>query len=623
MRPSFDDEMRQVDELMTTGDRSHALHHVVNAIGLAPNRTEWHAPLRRLLLDAALVEELASNPYYGSLAARAFYLHGQGELAEAITIVAQIHAALPALGFEAWLAEWLDEAFTRSIAIAPDVLLHALRPVMTFGVGRLRLLPAEIAAADAMTPIVHAAAKLQPASPMLRLIGSAALRRANRCDDALAVLEPLLAEESVQLLTTVGLALRAKRDFAGALAAFDRAFAIGNDPVHLLEQMRVLADAGRWDEALEAYRRFSSLGTPDRENGLEQAEVARLQRAGAALPAGPPLDRIRRLALGHGALLPMLDATANALRQVGGDPGLRAKNPAGAGASLRGGSLTVAIKGNEAASNRLCLALVLTGAADPRAVSYALDGDPVRRVGGEAVLWRIDGDVAVPALPAPQQAVTAWVEQLALPDRDGRVREDAFETDVDFLDLWDRAGRAPLPRAPAREWLAAMVHPTMPVFRAAAGPEWLYLWQTAAAIGLAHSEPGWDGTDKRAALLAVLGGELDWPIAAAIRVAAEIAVREPAATADLRDVLTQLTHVVPDQPNGAITRTLALALSIIPYVHREAIERLSAHDAEPSDDAEQSDDAEPSDDDEPDDGEADDPPEPPPRAKPWWRFWGR
>jgi hypothetical protein len=136
-----------------------------------------------------------------------------------------------------------------------------------------------------------------------------------------------------------------------------------------------------------------------------------------------------------------------------------------------------------------------------------------------------------------------------------------------------------------------------------AGPDWVYRWQSAALIGLALSEPGWKGTAKRTALTSLLSGPTDWPLAAAIRVAAEVALHEPEATPELRQTLIDLAQTLDDQENCGITTTLLGALEMIPYVPAEYVNQLRSRIA----------------------GDENPSPEPsstPARKRPWWKFWG-
>lgn len=407
-------------------------------------------------------------------------------------------------------------------------------------------------------------------------------------------------------LTSRGLALRGKRDFDDALHTFDEALRATGEVVHLAERMRVLADAGRWAEAVAAGTELSWRSECDAEGKAELAAIERASLAHAPPPDEPPLDIVRRRALGHGTLVPMLDATANALRNLGGDTGLRAQGPTSAGQALRDRKLSIAVSGSEGPSNRLCLALVLTGEPDPARATYTSTEPAVRTISDRDPgfsLWRLDGDVGVQALGPPPRVVSDWIERLALRDSDGTDAALAFESSEDFLDLWAAASLEEPPAALARDWLAALVHPRMPLCRVCTAPDWVYRWQVVATLGLVRSEPGWPGTEKRKALLALLGGAVDWPLAAAIRVAAEVALHQPEATRELRQVLIDLCDAVSDQPNPAIGWTLLGALDMLPFVPKGSTVSLRARLAE---------------------RELDGPPEPPPpppRKRPWWKLW--
>ena len=178
--------------------------------------------------------------------------------------------------------------------------------------------------------------------------------------------------------------------------------------------------------------------------------------------------------------------------------------------------------------------------------------------------------------------------------------------------MWRAARQLPGVEATAREWVAAVVYPRMPVFRIGMGPDWVFRWQVAALIGLARSEREWAGTARRDAFLSLLHGAIDWPLAAAIRVVTEVALDEPATTAEIRDRLIELSQSLGRQANSAIARTLYGALDALPYVadhYKEALRAENESDDE-SDDEEESDDE---DDHEPESA--------PSSRRPWWKFW--
>jgi hypothetical protein len=157
----------------------------------------------------------------------------------------------------------------------------------------------------------------------------------------------------------------------------------------------------------------------------------------------------------------------------------------------------------------------------------------------------------------------------------------------------------------------------MPVIRVCVGPDWVYRWQVAALIGLALSDRGWNGTAKRTALLSLFNGPVDWPTSAAIRVAAEVALREPGATSELRRILIELTYAMDREQNSGLTRTLYDALEMIPYVPREYLDRLRSRldgdDVSPT--------VESDGDGAGDGANAQQPATAAPKRK-WWKFWG-
>jgi tetratricopeptide (TPR) repeat protein len=596
---SYSAELELASQLLTR-DPKHALHHCIGALALQPQRREWHVILRELLAGGELRRVLEQDTFFASKAALAWHMHERGELAEALDLIGAVAGAVPHLGFQQWFGVWLEEAAAARAEIDAGTVLRVLLLGTSFGIGRIRLLPAEQAAARELAPIARFAAEsLRDAQ--VYMLASSVLRRAGDNAAAVAMAEHArdAGAELAQVATVVGLALRAAGDPVRAIDVFDGAFQVSRDVIYLQEKFRALVDAGRWQEAADLAKTITASKPPDGESQLEYAFVERALRDKLPVPSAPPLDHIRRQSLGHGQLFAMGDATANVLRQI-----IQSKPQHEIGETIRTMDVSTAVQGHEGASNRLCMALVFKGSTDPRVASYSNDKvmRMVRDHADQYTLWKQDGDVVVQALPVPPAAVLDYVEALAEPRGE------------DFLALWER-GRANVPAAMAREWVAATVHPRMPVACVHEGPAYLYRAQVCALIGLAHSEPGWDGTQKRDAFLSLLRGVIDWPMAAAIRVAAEIAMTEPSAMHEVRLTLIDLIGPLEDLPNAAIPGTLLYALEMLPFVGKDYTEKLSsslaARDADAPDDRDD------------DDDEPAPEPEPEPAKKPWWKVWGK
>jgi tetratricopeptide (TPR) repeat protein len=605
---SYAEELELSRKLLEQGDRLHALHHCVGALTLEPHRREWSPTLRELLEHRDVVQKLEGDTFYGSRAALAFHQRERGNLTEAFDSIAPVIEAAPNLGFQRWFVTWLGDAGAVASASA---VKRVLALVTTFGLGRIRLLPAERAAAEELVPIADYAIR-SLSEPRVLWLAAATYRRAGRCEKAIeaaAKARPGLPPDLGG--TALGLSLRANREFDLACKVFDETFAATGGRDFLHEKLRVLADAGRWNDALSIFERLGTEGL-DPENQGELAELRTRLASNAPAPEVPPFDIVRRRAVGHGTLAPMLDATANGLRQY--KEKQSAANPTELGKLIRGDSATVAISGNEGASNRLCMALMFSGEPDPRRAKYSIATGSALQTVADRVdqysLWKLDGDIVVQALPAPSTAVADWIEQVALHEPDGAAPETLLDAGGDFLDMWTFSKTQPNVEAGAREWVAATTYPRMPLFRVAMGPDWVYRWQVASLIGLAHSESGWDGSHRRDAFWSLLDGAIDWPLAAAIRVLAEIALDEPDTTSEIRSRLIRLSETLGNVPNLMIPLTLLNALEAIPFVpehHVSALRsRLKQDAAEVTDD---------------DDTDAS-APEPPSVKRPWWKFWG-
>lgn len=296
---AYEAEIALVRELVDSGDRAHALHHCTSALVLEPHRTEWRTVLCDLLRDRALVHKLEHDQYFGSHAARAYHLHETGELLEAIGVISQVHAAVPHVGFLDWFTAWADKAVASGLTIDAGPFFDVLLLGYSFGVGRMRMLPAEAAAAEQLVPVARMAMTMTY-DDKIALMASAIMRRAGRYDEAVEAAERARGSSQPEMyLIAKALALRGKRDFDGALRTFDEARRATGDPTHLAERVRVLADAGRWAEALDEWNEMSESHDTSAENAAEYAELERAALANAPPPEAPPLDLVRRRVLGH------------------------------------------------------------------------------------------------------------------------------------------------------------------------------------------------------------------------------------------------------------------------------------------------------------------------------------
>jgi len=613
---TYSEELSVTRQLIDGGDLPHALHHCIGALGLEPQRREWQPLLRELLASKAVRQKLDDDNYYGAKAALAWHLHETGAITDALDIIGAVAVAVPHKGFQAWFGAWLEEAATKKMPIDSGTVIRVLLLGTTFGIGRIKLLPTEQLCARELAPMARFAVHAVP-DPQILMLASAVMRRAALHTEALEYAERYLEAggDPAMSATVIGLALRAKGEPEKALPIFEKAYATTGDPIYLLEKFRAHVDAGQWSDAQQLAERIAAEREPDGENLMEFSFADRAAEQQLPRPSSPPLDDVRRRALGHAAILSMTEATTNALTQIMTSDEMRDKSTAERIEDLRTNEIVVEASANEGPSTRLTMALMCAGSTDPRAARYG-SPDPLVMIEDEAdqyTLWKVEDDVAVQALPAPPDAVLEWVLELAESDA------------ADFLALWDEA--KDLPRATARDWLGAAIHPRMPLAEVEDGPRWVYHWQLCSLIGLAKSEPGWEGTAKRDALLSLLRGAIDWPLAAAIRVAAEVALYEPTAAPELRQRFLDLREDLEHVPNSGIPVSLLLALEMTPYVSKELIEPFRASlAARNSDDDDSDDDADDDADDDTGDDDhdhdhGDDKPDPPGK-KPWWKLWG-
>lgn len=595
LRPSLDRELELTQQAVAEHDFVHALHHVLAAVGCAPNSDRWISLLAQV--RAALPDFSArvdKDPFYAAIAVRARILEESHQYEEAANLLSQVVKAMPHLGFEQWLLHVLKQPNARSREWRIS-LINALTPAM-FASGRIQLFAGEQAAAQRFVAVARTLVRDIPDDWSIRFLASGVMRRAGLAEEARRVVEGS-PNANANLLIANGLACRALHDWPAARNAFSAAYALSNDPTHRLELARVESDAGEWQRAADLFAQHPT--------GDPETDAARAFVNAAAKNNAPPmpfaLDRFCRENLGHDDFFQSGDATANILRQIG------ERSPD----EIRSMRPKLGISGFEGPSNRLCLALVAHNSSDPRVAHYESDAsmrvlDQPSWLPDRIDLWKVvDGNIvqAIDAATPGAAIASAWILEQTL-----RLRsEQSPSIATGFLTLWTRAQES-APRADAvtaHDWLHAMLHPLMPVEAVQMGPLWLTMWQSAALVGLAHSESGWSGSERRRALLSVLWGPIDWSMAAAIRVLGELALRDAGAIDEIRQILIDLTYEdVLELPDVLIAQTLHLTLSMIPLVPTSHVAKVfRALTDEP--------------------GAANAAPATPSKtaSKPWWKFW--
>ena len=220
------------------------------------------------------------------------------------------------------------------------------------------------------------------------------------------------------------------------------------------------------------------------------------------------------------------DATAAAFRQIHQSC---LENPPSAPLKM-----SVAVSAPEGPSN------TLAGEVSARAFGQRLElelsvttiptPDPREPLpGAELALWRRAGGSFEAALDPPDPAVQREVGILAATPYN--------------LAIWmERARILGEALGPARvgELLATMVHPPPLPHRHFDPPLWIQNVQIAAAAAIAHVDRGWQGSVRRASLLSIGRGPVDWSVTAAIVVLMWISMHEPRSRAEIEALFQDL-----------------------------------------------------------------------------------
>lgn len=597
--PDPHEDMEIASQALAAGDLSHAARHVADALAVHPEREDWRAVLDAIADRAAGAspgpEESSEGPplrdgaatadalfpvdggmWFGHAAGRAHVLRRRGEPGQAVGLLAQVVAAMPGRGYEAWLAEWV----AGQDGPPEGGLLSALAEVLGPTIGFLRLRESERRACALWLPIVRALVRRPGLPPPVLAFTSGLFRRCGELEEAEAVARgALAAQESDMAATALGLALRARGAWDEALEAFELARRLDPQIPADAERARVLVDAGRLSEAEQALERVELERDPELQ--LMTAWV-RLRLRGDARPRRL-LDRFRgrtridpalvTLARGLGerasadtfrsltrhavGYLPVPgDATANVVRQVWTQSGAQG-----------GSKLTrMSVTSLEGPSNRLALAL-LCGSDDPGAVPYEFGAvptpDPRRpRRPVRDVLWIYQG-------PEQREVTRA----AARPGERVQRVVSAIATSTYFLPRWWDAARSAGPSLGptlAEDLLGAMVHPPpLPPGSALDPVEWIFRHQLAAALVLAHVDEGWERSRRREALLSLVDGAMDWTVDAAILALRELALDEPEVLPEVEQRLWELLREVPKPGHEWFAPTLCWSYLALPGSPRD------------------------------------------------------
>lgn len=528
------------------GNLAHGAEHLAELLRFAPGNPEWLALAERYLQSAgspaeAVLLPLGEQRYAATEALRTWIMAREGHVAEAVDLLLHVIDAAPESDYlNAWALDWLEPAgafeqldgdlqvrlFGRIIQRTPEAREATVRALAN--TRRWALLASRVRPSDdfaAQWTMLH--------------IGL--LRRAALFDQALALAGPESQQDWHQA-TACGLVLRQQ----GLPAEADRAFshAMQQQPEELstyLEAGDTWLENQGWQQAISWYDQVLALhpehpwATPSRNYCQWRAsgDDTLLQRVIDAAKADN--QRAYQLwFLASGAPPQPTDASANVLRQI------RDSLLEGSFEGSPGDSISLRTSSLEAPSNSLALSLELAVHGLPGCkIEVTAEGiarpDPRQPLGPvEHLLWRFDGDVGAPALPAPSAKISALIAGLA--------------TKPYARANWAEASHvaAGLVGDESLQVLATLVHPPAVPDRSISALIWLTRVQSAATQVLAQLDDGWEGSQRRSLLLCALFGPSDWSTVAAIRTLATLAQEEPAHALDIHTCFERLESQRPD-----------------------------------------------------------------------------
>jgi tetratricopeptide (TPR) repeat protein len=519
-------------ELERGENLAHGAEHLANLLHFDPGNREWMALFDQYVDktngDFEKLIPRGDKLFAATEAMRALIWQRQGRLAEAVALIVQVTPATHPRYLHEWALGWVEPKGAIE-SLTKDNTLHLVALALNNTPEARVATVAQVRHARRWAAVTERALQPADADGMTVMLRAGTLRKAGRFDDALAVVRPALeAAPDWNKAVAMGLILRQKGDRMAASDAFEVAQRIDPDNMATyLEGGDTFFEAEHWNEARSWYRRALA-----KEPAQEWAKPSDLFCEWKLTGDQAFFDRVVELAkAGNGRAnnlwsaafdqphVPQ-DATANILRQALDSI---AKSAANGGA---GGSINIDVSSLEAPSNGLAFALALaakgadiTVKSRPAAIPEPDPRQPIDAV--RYRLWNYQGTDATPGLPPPSERVRQAIAELA---------QGTFDRHLSFA----RASRVAEQLGPQAlaDILATMVHPPpLPPDRDAL--EFLPRIQLEAMHVAAQVDAGWQGSERRTALMSVLFGPMDWTTNAAIDVLAFLAERNPAYAFDI------------------------------------------------------------------------------------------
>jgi tetratricopeptide (TPR) repeat protein len=569
-RLSPEEDFQIAQQALQDRDPKHAIFHLSWALEADPQKPEYLSLLRRIIGNErepiSLVEpDEKGGLDYARAAVRAFILAEQGKYEEAIGLISQIWGSVHAKQYLAWAGEWLSKP-ERVDRVNSQTLLRFVMSISSmFGDyvddGRSR------DAIGKMLPAIQRAQKANVKDGVFISMSSVLWRKTGQVDTALQV-----AQEGYRVTPDyfpavfVAGAYKSKGDLMAAVEWFKKSLQHKPDDVHVrLDIGDTLCKAGEIAEGITYYQQALDLdpNQPWAKPHLlyYQAKLTKqetwIDQLQAYSEANPDNHEAANLLwkLTHEPLVDYLpepsDATINILRHV---------------ASQKVGMSSIGLNVLEAPSTRLALDLYnAENNGDKVKVNVAEIQQPDPRYpNGKAdyVLWKYDGIDPVPNMTPPSPQMAEAVAKIA---------SKPYQ-----LSSWLAAARKLGAAAGSQRvegLLSVMVHPPK---RPDDIPVWVWIQrvQVAAALSLAYVESGWDGSERKKALVSLARGPMDWTVGAAIIALTQIALEEPDKEAEVLRLFNEVFGQMPRPGAVPYMDTLVLCLLRLPHLDAEARKEL-------------------------------------------------
>jgi tetratricopeptide (TPR) repeat protein len=509
---------------------AHGAGHLANLLNFDPGNQGWMALFGQYFdRTGGELETLiprGEKLYASTEAMRALIWHRQGRLGDAVELMLQVMPATEANYLHDWVLRWVEpEGAAESLKEA--AAFHLLALVLTKMPEARLATVTQIRAAQRWASVSERVLAQKEEDSRSLMIRAGILRKAGLFDGALRLVTASYdAKPDWHKAVALGLILRQQGELAAASRAFEAAQ--GLDPSNIstyLEGGDSFCETQNWQEARAWYQRALA-----KEPAQEWAKPSDLFCQWKLTGERQWFDRLFELAnagnrRAHSLLSATYDtpyepndASANLLRQMLE----KTAEPKVTG----GGTVNISVSSLEAPSNQLAFALALAAQGLDLSINFQVAAvpEPDPRQPVDAVryrLWDYQGTAAKPAPPPPLEHVSQAIAELASSPFD---RERSFAR-ASYVAA--ELGPESLP-----DILAVMVHPPkLPAGRDAL--EFIPRIQLEAMHVAAQADDGWQDSERRAALMSVLFGPMDWATNAAIDVLAFLAQREPAVAYDI------------------------------------------------------------------------------------------